>query len=69
VSILQRDSKPGVRSYGRSFRTLVPPRNCSTLTRSWVPAPRFRHGRYTVTLIARDAFRLTSLPARRTFFR
>jgi hypothetical protein len=69
VSILERDSKPGVRSYARSFRTLVPPRNCSTLTRSWVPAPRFRHGRYTVTLTARDAFRLTSLPARRTFFR
>jgi hypothetical protein len=69
VGILQRDSKPGVRSYARSFRTLVPPRNCSTLTRSWLPAPRFRHGRYTVTLTARDAFRLTSLPARRTFFR
>jgi hypothetical protein len=69
VSILQRDSKPRVRSYARSFRTLVPPRNCATLTRSWVPAPRFRHGRYTVTLTARDAFRLTSLPARRTFFR
>jgi len=69
VSILQRDSKPGVASYARSFRTLFPPRNCSTLTRSWVPAPRFRHGRYTVTLTARDAFRLTSLPARRTIFR
>jgi hypothetical protein len=69
VGILQRDSRPGVRSYARSFRTLVPPRNCSTLTRSWFPAPRFRHGRYTVTLTARDAFRLTSLPARRTFFR
>jgi hypothetical protein len=69
VSILQRDSRPGVRSYARSFRTLVPPRNCSTLTRSWVPAARFRHGRLTVTLTARDAFRLTSLPARRSFFR
>jgi hypothetical protein len=69
LSILQRDSKPGARAYRRSFRTLVAPRNCSTLTRSWILAPRFRHGRYTVTLTARDAFRLTSLPARRTFFR
>jgi hypothetical protein len=69
VSILQRDSKPGVRAYSRSFRTLRPPLNCSTLTRSWVLAPRFRHGRYTVTLRARDAFRLMSLPAQRTFFR
>jgi hypothetical protein len=69
VSILQRDSKPGVASYMRSFRTLRPPLTCSTLTRSWVPASRFRHGRYTVTLTARDAFRLTSLPARRSFFR
>jgi hypothetical protein len=70
VNILQRDSKPGVRSYTRSFRTLVPPRNCAALTRSWIPAPRFRHGRFTLTLTARDAFRLTSLrPARRTFFR
>jgi len=69
VGILQRDSKPHVRSYARSFRTLTAPRNCATLTRSWMPAPRFRHGRYTVTLTARDAFRLTSLPARRTFFR
>jgi hypothetical protein len=70
VSILERDSKPGVRSYARSFRTLVPPRKCAALTRSWVPAPRFRHGRFAVALTARDAFRLTSLrPAKRTFFR
>jgi hypothetical protein len=70
VSILERDSKPHVRSYARNFRTLVAPRNCAALTRSWIPAPRFRHGRFTVTLTARDAFRLTSLrPARRSFFR
>jgi hypothetical protein len=70
VSIIERDSKPGVPSYTRRFRTLVPPRPCAALTRSWLPASRFRHGRYTLTLTARDAFGLTSLrPARRTFFR
>jgi hypothetical protein len=70
VNIIQRDSKPRVPSYTRRFRTLVPPRNCAALTRNWLPAQRFRHGRYTLTLTARDALGLTSLrPARRTFFR
>ena len=69
VSILERDSKPGVASYTRTFRTLVPPRTCSALTRSWIPASRFKHGRYTFTLTARDAGRLLSRPASRTFFR
>jgi hypothetical protein len=70
VSIRERDSKPHALSYVRNFRTLVPPRNCAALTRSWLPAPRFRHGRYTVTLTARDALGLWSLrPAHRTFFR
>jgi hypothetical protein len=70
VKIRERDSKPHVLSYVRNFRTLAPPRNCAALTRSWFPAPRFRHGRYTVTLMARDAHGLWSLrAARRTFFR
>jgi hypothetical protein len=70
VNIIERDSKAGVPSYTRRFRTLVPPRPCAALTRNWLPAPRFRHGRYTLTLTARDALGLTSLrPARRTFFR
>jgi hypothetical protein len=70
VNIRERDSKPHVLSYVRNFRTLAPPRNCAALTRSWMPAPRFRHGRYTVTLMARDAHGLWSLrAARRTFFR
>jgi hypothetical protein len=70
VTIIERDSKPGVPSYTRRFATLVPPRPCAAATRNWLPAARFRHGRYTLTLTARDAFGLTSLgPARRTFFR
>jgi hypothetical protein len=70
VNIVERDSKPRVPSYTRRFRTLAAPHPCAALTRSWLPAPRFRHGRFTVTLTARDAFGLTSLrPARRTFFR
>jgi hypothetical protein len=68
VSVIERDSKPGVASYSRTFRTLVAPRPCAALTRSWLPAPRFRHGRYTIRLIARDAFGRTCLrAARRTF--
>jgi hypothetical protein len=70
VNIIERDSKPGVLSYTRRFRTLIPPRPCAVATRTWIPAPRFRHGRYTLTLTARDAYGLTSLrSARRTFFR
>jgi len=69
LTIIERDSKPGVRSYTRRFATLIPPRPCEALTRSWLPVPRFRHGRYTVTLWARDKSGKLSLPARRTFFR
>jgi hypothetical protein len=69
LNVIERDSKPGVPSYTRRFRTLVPPRPCAALTRSWLPAPRFRHGRYTLTLWARDISGLTSLPARRNFRR
>src|SRR5438876_831999 len=54
LTIIERDSKPGVLSYTRRFATVIPPRPCAALTRSWLPASRFRHGRYTVTLWARD---------------
>lgn len=69
LNIPERDAKRGVASYRRRFRTLVPPRSCAAPTRSWLPAPRFRHGRYTLTLWARDFAGLTSRPASRTFFR
>ena len=70
TTILQTDSRPGRLSYTRRFSTLVAPRPCGVYTRNWVPAPRFRgHGRYTITLRARDKSGLTSLPARRTFSR
>ena len=68
LSILQTDSRPGVRSFTRRFSTLVQPRPCGVYTRSWLPAPRFRgDGRYTITLRARDKSGLTSVAARRTF--
>jgi hypothetical protein len=69
VNITERDSKPRVPSYTRRFRTLVPPRTCAALTRHWLPAARFRHGRYTLTLTARDFAGLASRPVSRTFFR
>ena len=69
LTIIARDSKPGVASHTRRFATLAPPRPCAALTRSWVPGPRFRHGRYTVTVWARDKSGKTSRPARRTFSR
>ena len=69
VNIHERDSKRGVLSYDRRFRTLVPPITCSRLSRSWHPAPRFRHGRYMITLWVRDFAGLRSAPAVRRFFR
>ena len=69
LNIIERDSKPGVPAYIRRFRTLLPPRPCSTLTRSWTPAPRFRHGRITIRLSARDFAGLISRPAARTIIR
>ena len=69
LSLPERDSKPGVASYNRRFATIIPPRTCASLSRSWLPAPRFRHGRYTITMWAMDKSGLMSGPARRTFFR
>lgn len=70
LSIIQTDSRPGKLSYTRRFSTLVAPQPCGVYTRNWLPATRFRgHGRYTITLKARDKSGLTSAPARRTFTR
>jgi hypothetical protein len=70
LTILATDSRPGVASYTRRLTTLVAPRPCGVYTRHWTPVARFRgHGRYTVTLKARDKSGLTSLPAKRTFSR
>jgi len=67
VLITQRDSKFGVLSYVRHFVTVVPPNPCAALRRSWVPAPRFRHGRYIVSLWAHDKSGATSYKATRVF--
>jgi hypothetical protein len=70
LTILATDSRPGVASYTRRFTTLVAPKPCGVYTRHWTPVARFQgHGRYTVTLKARDKSGLTSLPAKRTFSR
>jgi hypothetical protein len=69
LAITERDVKAGVPSYTRHFRTLVVPRPCSALTRSFVPAPRFRHGRYTIRMWTRDYAGLTSRIASRTIVR
>ena len=70
VTILATDSRPGVASYTRRFATLIAPQPCGVYTRHWTPVARFRgHGKYTITLRARDKSGLTSLPAKRTFSR
>jgi hypothetical protein len=69
LAITERDVKAHVPSYTRHFRTLAPPRPCAALTRSFIPAPRFRHGRYTIRMWARDYAGLTSRIASRTIVR
>jgi len=70
LGILVRETRPGVASSLRRFATRVPPRPCGAYTRNWLPAPRFRgHGRYTISLRARDVSGRTSAPATRTFRR
>jgi len=70
LSIIATDSRPGKLSYTRRFSTLTAPRPCGVYTRHWTPVARFRgHGRYTVTLSARDKSGLTSARAKRTFSR
>ncbi len=70
LSIIETDSRPGKASYTRRFSTLNAPNPCAVYTRNWVPVQRFRgHGRYTISLSARDKSGLTSAVARRTFRR
>jgi hypothetical protein len=70
LTVLATDSRPGKASYTRHFSTLTAPRPCGVYTRHWTPVSRFRgHGRYTVTLRARDKSAFTSAPARRSFSR
>jgi hypothetical protein len=52
LNVTERDSKRGVSSYTRHF--LVSGKPCATYSRHWLIPARFRHGRYTVTLQARD---------------
>jgi hypothetical protein len=53
VEVVERDSKPGTLAYVRRFS--VVPNTCTTATRSWLPASRFRTaGRFVVTLRAVD---------------
>jgi hypothetical protein len=61
LNVTERDSKRGVSSYTRHF--LVSGKPCAAYSRHWVIPARFRHGRYTVTLQARDRQGATS-PAR-----
>lgn len=70
VSIIETDSRPGRLAYTRRFSTLAAPNPCGVYTRHWLPAARFRgHGRFTITLKARDTSGSTSVAARRTFTR
>jgi hypothetical protein len=58
VNITQRDTKLGVLAYTRHF--LVRAKPCTTYSRHWRLAPRFRHGTYTARLQARDRLGATS---------
>jgi hypothetical protein len=64
LNVTERDSKAGVNSYTRHF--LVAGKPCAAYSRHWVIPARFRHGRYTVTLQARDRQGATSPSRQRT---
>ena len=69
LTILATDSRPGVASYTRRFTTVIAPKPCGAYTRHWTPVARFRHGKVTVSLRARDKSGLTSTMAQSTFVR
>lgn len=52
ISLVERDSKPGQLGYVRKYA--VSTTSCVVATRSWTPAPRFRHGGMRVSLQAVD---------------
>jgi hypothetical protein len=58
VRVIERDTKRRLAAYQRTF--LVKGKPCATYSRHWFLAPRFRHGRYTGTLQARDRQGATS---------
>ena len=64
VRVTERDTKPGALAYKRTF--LVKAKPCLTYSRHWGLAARFRHGRYTATLQARDRQGATSAVRTRT---
>jgi hypothetical protein len=66
LNVTQRDTKLSVAAYTRHF--LVKGRPCSTYSRHWFLPTRFRHGRYTATLQARDRLGATSPMRHRTLF-
>jgi len=60
VTVIQRDLKARRLAYTRRF-AVNRVASCSTFSRSWIPAPRFRtSGRYVVTLRAQDKSRALS---------
>jgi len=66
LTIVQTDSKPGRLAYTRRFTARIVPSSCAALTRHWLPASRFLgHGRYMVTLRARDTDRVLGQGKRR----
>jgi hypothetical protein len=68
ISVIERDSKPGTLAYVRKYS--VVPHSCTTATRSWVPASRFRtRGTFVVTLRAVDKSGASSRFATRTLVR
>src|SRR5205085_7280759 len=64
VKLTERDTKPGVPAYTRHYAVRARP--CATYSRHWGLASRFRHGRYTATLQARDRQGATSPTRSRT---
>jgi hypothetical protein len=68
VSVIERDSKARALAYVRKYS--VVPNSCTTATRSWVPAARFRtKGRFVVTLRAVDKSGASSSFASRSLVR
>ncbi|HEY3922913.1 MAG TPA: hypothetical protein VGL76_12480 [Gaiellaceae bacterium] len=64
VKITERDTHLGVAAYARHYAVAAKP--CTMYSRHWVLATRFRHGRYTATLQARDRQGATSPVKHRT---
>jgi len=64
VNLTERDTKPHVLAYTRHF--LVHAKPCTTYSRHWGLAARFRHGTYTARLQARDRQGATSPVRTRT---